>query len=655
VQIMVYAPAAGVVLDGTPIYNAQFHKVWEVPAPTTITVTPVNDVNPVNTVHTVIATVTDQFGQPVAGETVNFAVQTLEVVDGPGTVTFIDGPVAVTDADGEAVLTYTFDRAGSQDITATVAGTTITATAAKCWAPFLEGFDFFEFGLINVPAGLGAAYNNQPFQILAATTLDATPALIATGVYTNAAAQTINVQGLAGGILYLVFPNMSRTDGLANCFTNQPTENGLLVELAPFFEENPLGTEHTVTATVFDSFGNPLNSADFLFSYEVVGPNAQGPTAPVQGLNTFTYTGEVAGDDLIFVDVYTLDGTFVTGAVAFKTWIPDVAVPTVTLAPGTAINLVGDEHTVTATLSAGFDAADFWFSYIVEGPNAQGPTTPVQGGTTFTYAGAADGTDTIVVGVFATATAADPIATNTATKEWVDLAVAGRIVVDPPAAVNLLDEDHPFTVTIPAAIAAGLTVSFEVTADLDGEIVVAEGTPVAFGAGGVAAFNVEALAEGEYTITIFVYDAAGNVLGTATAAKAWVEFVAQAGVFGVVEHRAYLDENDVLVPAGPAEGVTVEVRNAVTAEVLGSAVTDEFGDYFIDLSAVTADTQVEVVAFGAGFGDTFIFDTYLAGTSVEVGFQDFRPEAEDRRLARATDPPTAPQVFTGFIPGFSAG
>jgi len=84
VKIMVYAPADGLVTDKAPIWEYQVHKVWQAPVATTITLAPDlrEGMNPVwfggmgpqyeDDSLGVIATVLDQFGNPMYDQDVDF-------------------------------------------------------------------------------------------------------------------------------------------------------------------------------------------------------------------------------------------------------------------------------------------------------------------------------------------------------------------------------------------------------------------------------------------------------------------------------------------------------------------------------------------------------------------------------------------------------
>ena len=106
--------------------------------------------------------------------------------------------------------------------------------------------------------------------------------------------------------------------------------SGIVVEapnlsLDPATDINPVGTPHTVTATVTNPDDSPR--AGVTVSFVVTGVNAGAPGACVaatcitgaDGKVTYTYTGTAAGDDTINATI-TVDGSTQT-ATAAKTWV----------------------------------------------------------------------------------------------------------------------------------------------------------------------------------------------------------------------------------------------------------------------------------------------------------------------------------------------
>lgn len=97
--------------------------------------------------------------------------------------------------------------------------------------------------------------------------------------------------------------------------------------LDPATGTNPVGTPHTVTATVTNSDATETPRADVEVSFVVTGANAgaTGTCAPAtcitgaDGKVSFTYTGTVVGDDTINAAI-TVDGSR-QSATAAKTWV----------------------------------------------------------------------------------------------------------------------------------------------------------------------------------------------------------------------------------------------------------------------------------------------------------------------------------------------
>jgi CSLREA domain-containing protein len=122
------------------------------------------------------------------------------------------------------------------------------------------------------------------------------------------------------------------------------------VVLTPPVSENPVGTEHCVTATVTDAFGNA--TPDIVVTFEVTGANEVTGSAVTDesGQAEFCYTGANVGPDVISATAGHAEDPPVVSGFATKTWRP--AAPAVlTLTPPAAENEVGTEHCVTATVT----------------------------------------------------------------------------------------------------------------------------------------------------------------------------------------------------------------------------------------------------------------------------------------------------------------
>jgi hypothetical protein len=127
--------------------------------------------------------------------------------------------------------------------------------------------------------------------------------------------------------------------------------------LTPATATNPVGTPHTVTATVRDAVGQPVPGVTVRFS--VTGANTASGfcVTEANGQCAFTYTGTHSGTDAITAYADTNNDNLQeagepTGA-ATKIWTPG-APATLTLMPATATNTVGEQHCVTATVLDAF-------------------------------------------------------------------------------------------------------------------------------------------------------------------------------------------------------------------------------------------------------------------------------------------------------------
>jgi Ca2+-binding RTX toxin-like protein len=121
-------------------------------------------------------------------------------------------------------------------------------------------------------------------------------------------------------------------DGLATGFAANPgaqcspgaTQQTYTVDVSPASDTNPVGTQHTVTATVNEAGSGPATTGNVLFT--VSGVNPTGGTVPVNGSGqaSFTYTGtNPGGDNITACYDQNGSGTCDSGeatASATKTW-----------------------------------------------------------------------------------------------------------------------------------------------------------------------------------------------------------------------------------------------------------------------------------------------------------------------------------------------
>ena len=177
---------------------------------------------------------------------------------------------------------------------------------------------------------------------------------------------------------------------------------GHSVTLEPKEDENPVGTDHCVSATVRDIFLNPVSNETVRF--EVTGTVQKNGTDQTDafGVSEFCYTSTKAGPDVItaYLDQDN-DKTKDTGEpfdLAGKLWHPG-APATVTLDPKAASNEVDTTHCVTATVRDAFQnpVPKVTVRFAVIGVNTQvgSDVTDENGQADFCYSGTKAGVDEI--------------------------------------------------------------------------------------------------------------------------------------------------------------------------------------------------------------------------------------------------------------------
>jgi hypothetical protein len=294
----------------------------QAPGADTIALDPATATNTVGEDHTVTATVEDEFGNPVAGESVHFAVT------GAGTPDPASGNVD-TDAAGEADFTFTNEAPGTNTITAcvdadddlTCDGGELSTTATKTWEAGPP------FSITLEPATdtnpVGAAH------LLTATVADEFGNPLAgedvhfdvTGAATPVPAAGDDETDAAGQATFTFTNNSAGTNPITACVdadAGSDCDMGELsdtasktwevrvadsIALAPATAgPNDLGTDHDVTATVLDQFGDPFPGADVHFA--VTGGGTPAPASGegltnAAGQATFTFTNNAEATNTI--------------------------------------------------------------------------------------------------------------------------------------------------------------------------------------------------------------------------------------------------------------------------------------------------------------------------------------------------------------------
>ncbi|MBA3309629.1 MAG: Ig-like domain-containing protein, partial [Nocardioidaceae bacterium] len=358
------------------------------------------------------------------------------------------------------------------------------------------------------------------------------------------------------------------------------------VTLTPVADENPVGEEHCVTATVTDRFGNPVPNATLRFTVTGSNPRTGVRTTNTGGQATFCYTGTNAGLDTIraYADTNN-NSTQDTGepaGTATKTYV-DQAVGTVTVTPATDTNAVGEQHCVTATArtASGRTVAGVTVFFRVAGANAATGVvaTDASGQAVFCYTGTNAGTDTITATADADkdGTPENSEPTGTATKIYLPGA-PNTVAITPPTDTNTVGDEHCVTATVTDSfgnrVGAGVRVAFAVTGANP------DGGAATTGADGTARFCYTGENAGLDTITSYADTNASGGRDT-----------------GEPEGAA-----TKLYVAGPPDRVTLDpaaAQNRVgETHCVTATVTDQFGN-------ATAGAEVTFAVTGAnGTADT---------------------------------------------------
>jgi len=186
--------------------------------------------------------------------------------------------------------------------------------------------------------------------------------------------------------------------------------------LTPSQGENPVGTPHTLMATVTDPYGSPMEGVPVLF--EVSGAHSLSETATTNasGVVQWCYTATTpVGTDTIMASASS-PGYPVVYATATKTWLPGDP-SEIVLTQNSDTNTVGQDHVLTATVKDqyGNPVADGQVvNFVVDRAGKSGTANTTGGVATYTYTVtymAGDNTDSI------SATCGNATS-NTLTKTW---------------------------------------------------------------------------------------------------------------------------------------------------------------------------------------------------------------------------------------------
>jgi hypothetical protein len=315
------------------------------PTPATLTLTPAAATNPAGTPHCVTATVRDAFNNPVPSITVRFSVTGANSASG----------TAVTNAGGQATFCYTGTNAGADTITAFadtnnnsvqdtgepsgiatktyVAAAPATLTLAPATATNPAGTPHC------VTAMVRDAFNNPTPGITVRFSVTGANSASGTAVTNTGGQAPFCYTGTNAGVDTITA--FADTNNNAVQDTGEPSgtatklylpESPASLVLTPATASNTVDTQHCVTATVRDAFGNPVPGVTVRFTVAGSVNTSGSATTNSSGNATFCYQGPpLPGADAItaFADTDN-DNTQDTGepsGAATKAWVLPVTTP----------------------------------------------------------------------------------------------------------------------------------------------------------------------------------------------------------------------------------------------------------------------------------------------------------------------------------------
>ena len=314
----VTAVAGGVTLNQQPVVTVT--AAAPNASQSTVAASPTSIAQTTGT-STITVTVKDAFGNPVSGSTV--------VVGATGSGNTITGPAGTTNLSGVATATLSSTVAESKTVSASADGTPITQTASVTVTPpsptvsaslstVVAAPTSFTAGgsstiTITVNDGSGAPMSGISVTLSATGggTITQPSSLTdgsgqTTGSFTSTVAGSKTITAVAGGVTLNQQPIVTVNAGSPNA--GQST-----VVAAPTSITAGSGSS-TLTVTVKDQFGNPVNGSNVVLSATGTGNTLTGGGATnVSGVATGTFSSTVAEPKIVSA---TADGTPITQTAA---------------------------------------------------------------------------------------------------------------------------------------------------------------------------------------------------------------------------------------------------------------------------------------------------------------------------------------------------
>jgi hypothetical protein len=160
--------------------------------------------------------------------------------------------------------------------------------------------------------------NNEPPSLLFALNLDPDGTSFWTADLTTSG--EIWRVDIASGKVLTQFSSAAPVDVAGLAIVGECTSAESNIKLSPATAENPVGTNHTVTATVNEGCGQPQQNVTVTFGVTGANPQTGTGTTNAAGEATFTYKGEAAGTDTIVASFEDKDKKTQTSNSVTKIW-----------------------------------------------------------------------------------------------------------------------------------------------------------------------------------------------------------------------------------------------------------------------------------------------------------------------------------------------
>ena len=396
-------------LQGQQLDSKSVTVVWNSASSPNFSLSPVNTSVDLNTSQTVTATVRDDSGNPLSGQTVRFSV----------TGANPSGPVnRVTNSSGVAAYSYTGTTAGTDTVTA-FADTNHNNTQDPGEPGASTTISWLTYKLALSVSDSTASVGSNQSVTATVTDTNGDPAegiavhFTVSGVNPTSGVHTSGSNGQAtfaytgthsGVDTIAVYADV---DGSGTQNSGDPSGSTTItwgtssLTLSPQDSSASTGTTQTITATVHGGSGQVLENVAVRFSVTGANPTSASRSTNLNGQASFSYTGNNTGKDTItaYADLNN-NGSQDSGEPSASTslnWVSSQLTLTLSLSNTTA--QVGSNQTVTATVMNANNqpVSGMTVHFLVTGanPTTVNKLTDSNGHASFSYTGSHAGADSV--------------------------------------------------------------------------------------------------------------------------------------------------------------------------------------------------------------------------------------------------------------------